>query len=39
MGNCYSGDPIAGDHKHTDITLCNTEYPQQKYHLGTVNNR
>ena len=39
MVNCYSGDQIAGDHAHTDITICNIEEPQQKYRLGTVSNR
>ena len=38
MGNCYSADHIAEEHKHTDIT-CNNEEPQQKYRLGTVSNR
>ena len=37
MGNCYSGDHIAEDHIHTDIT-CYIEEPQQKYRLGTVSN-
>ena len=35
MGNYYSTDDIAEDHIHTDIT-CNTEEPQQKYHLGMM---
>ena len=35
IGNCYSADHIAEDHKHTDIT-CNTEEPQQKYRIGKV---
>ena len=35
MGICYSGDHIAGDYIHTDITACNMEGPQQKYRLGT----
>ena len=39
MGNCNSGDHIAVDHIHTDITICNIEEPQQKYRLGTVSNR
>ena len=38
MGNCHSGDHIAEDRIHTDIT-CDTEEPQQKYRLGTVSNR
>ena len=25
MGSCYSGDHIAGDHIHTDITRCNID--------------
>ena len=25
MGSCYSGDHIAEDHIHTDITTCNIE--------------
>ena len=28
MGSCYSGDHIAKDHIHTDITTCNIEEPQ-----------
>ena len=36
MGSCYSGDGIAEDYIHTDITTCNIEEPQQKYYLGTV---
>ena len=39
MGSCNSGDPIAEDRIHTDITTCNTEEPQQKYRLGTVSYR
>ena len=39
MGRCYSGDHIARDHIHTDITTCNIGEPQQKYRLGTVSNR
>ena len=39
MGSCHSGDYIAGDHIHTDITTCNIEVSQQKYRLGTVSNR
>ena len=38
MGSCYSGDHIAGDQIHTDITSCNIEEPQQKCHLETVSN-
>ena len=29
MDSCYSGDSIAGHHKHTDIITFNTEEPQQ----------
>ena len=36
MGSCYSGDHIAGDYIHTDITACNIEEPQQNYSLRTV---
>ena len=39
MGSCYSGDYIAEDHIHTDITICNIKEPQHKCHLGTVSNR
>ena len=39
MGSCYSGNHIAKDHIHTDITTCNTEEPQHKYRLGTISNR
>ena len=39
MGSCYSGEHIAGDHIHTDRPAFNTEEPQQKYSLGTVNKR
>ena len=35
MGSCNSGDHIAEDHIHMDITICNVEKPQQKYPLGT----
>ena len=35
MGSCYSGDHIAGDHIHTDIT-CSNEEPQQKFYPETV---
>ena len=30
MGSCYSGDQIAGDHIHADITTSNTEESQPK---------
>ena len=33
------GDHIAGDLIQTDKTTCDIEEPQQKYRLGTVNNR
>ena len=33
MDRCYSGDNIAENHLHTDITTCNIEEPQQKYRL------
>ena len=36
MGSCYSGDGIAEDYIHTDITTCNIEEPKRKYYLGTV---
>ena len=39
MNSCYTGDHTAEDHIHTDITKCNNEEPQQKYHLGTVSKR
>ena len=39
MGSCYSGNHIAIDHIHTDITACNVKESQQKYRLGTVSNR
>ena len=35
MGSCYSGDQIAEDLVHTDVTTCNTEEPRQK-RVGTV---
>ena len=38
MGSCYSGDHIAEDHTHSDITTHNFEEPEQKYHLGTASN-
>ena len=38
MGSCHSGDHIAEDHIHTDITTCNIEEPQQKYCLRMVRN-
>ena len=31
MGSSYSGNHIAEDHRHTNITACNIEEPQQKY--------
>ena len=39
MSSCYSGDHIAEDQIHIDISSCNIEEPQQKYLLGTVSNR
>ena len=39
MGSCYSGDHIAQDNIHTDITTYNIGEPQQKYRLGTVSNK
>ena len=36
MGSCYSGDHIAEDHIHKDISTCNTEEPQRKYSLGMI---
>ena len=38
MGSCNSGDYIAEDHIHMDITTCNIKEPQQKYRLGMVSN-
>ena len=38
MGICYSTDHIAEDHIYIDITF-SIQKPQQKYRLGTVNNR
>ena len=38
MDSCYLSDHIAEDHVHMDITTCNNEEQQQKYHLGTVSN-
>ena len=38
MGKCYSIAHFAEDYIHADIP-CNTEKPQKKYRLGTVNNR
>ena len=29
----FSGDHIIGDHRHTDITKCNIEEPQENYAL------
>ena len=39
MGSCYSGDHVAGDYILMDMTTCNIEKPQQKDHLGMVDNR
>ena len=39
MGSCLSGDHIAEDHTHRDITTFDIEEPQQKYRLGTGSNR
>ena len=39
MGSCNSGDYIAEDNTHTDITTCYLEKQQQKYRLGTVSNK
>ena len=39
MGSCYSGDHIAEDHIHMDITTFNIKEPQQMYRIGTVSNR
>ena len=39
MGSCYSGEHIAEDLIHTDVTTCNTEEPQQKNRLGTFSSR
>ena len=36
MDSCYTGDPIARVHIHTDITACDIEEQQQKYRIGTV---
>ena len=33
MDSCYSGDNMAGDHMHIDIT-CNIEESQQTYCFG-----
>ena len=30
MGSWFSGDHIAGDRMHTDITTCNVEEPQRR---------
>ena len=37
MDSCYTGDHTTRDRTHMDITILNTEEPQQKYRLGTVN--
>ena len=39
MGSFYSGDIVAEDDIHTDITTCNTEELQQKYRLGSLCNK
>ena len=39
MASCYSGDHITENHIHTDITLCNIEEQQWKFHLGADSNR
>ena len=39
MGSYSSCYHIAEDHINTDITTYNIEEQQQKYRLGTVNNR
>ena len=39
MGSCYSGDHIAEDGIHTDITTFCIEEPQHKYRLRTVTDR
>ena len=39
MGSCYSGDHIAEDNIHMDLTAYNIEEPLQKYCLGTVMKR
>ena len=39
MDSCYSGDHIAGDFMHTNITTCNIEEPQKKCRLGMVSNK
>ena len=39
MDSYYSGDHIAGDRIHKDITTYKIEEPQQKFRLGTVSNR
>ena len=38
MVSYYSGDHIAEDHIHMDITTCTIEELRQKYRLGTVSN-
>ena len=39
MGSCNSGDHIAEDHIHTEITTFFIEKPQQKDRLRTVINK
>ena len=39
MGSCHSGDHVAEDHIHTDISKRNIEEPQQKCRLGMASNR
>ena len=39
MGCFNAGDHIAEDDIKTDLTTCDIEKPQQKYHLGTVSNK
>ena len=36
MGSSNSGDHIAEDHIHTDLTSCNMEEPQHKYCPGNL---
>ena len=38
MGTCHSGDHIAEDHIHTDITSCNIEEPQGRWRTVTDHN-
>ena len=39
MDSCYSGDRIAEDHIHMDITTCNIEKSQKQNRLETISNR